>query len=251
MGTTYDEDFYATVGKTAASSAAVIAPIIAQAISPGSVIDVGCGSGSWLRAFMAAGCTGVGVDGSTVTDDVLVIPRHAFHRADLSDPVDLASIPRRCGRFDLAVCLEVGEHLPAAASEAFVDCLSRLSDAVLFSAATPGQGGLHHVNEQPPAYWAEKFAQRGYVACDLVRPVVWDDERVAWWYAQNTLLYLKSSHFAIISGSVTPEAPRWLIHPTAYLQARSRPMGVATVVRAFPTALLLTFQHRWRRATRR
>lgn len=87
--------------------------------------------------------------------------------------------------------LEVAEHLTPARADSFVEDLTRLSDVILFSAAIPGQHGLNHVNEQWQFYWAEKFLQRDYIAVDCIRPKIWSNNSVEWWYCQNILVYVK------------------------------------------------------------
>jgi hypothetical protein len=61
-------------------------------------------------------------------------------------PHDIATpLPEHLvGRFDLAVCLEVAEHLPPERAESFIRELCDLAPVVLFSAAIPGQGGTGH-----------------------------------------------------------------------------------------------------------
>src|SRR5262249_19855369 len=149
-----------------------------------SVLDVGCGTGHFLRAFREAGVSDLtGVDGDYVPRDQLVIDARQFLARDLAAGFDL----RR--RYDLVVSLEVAEHLPPAAAESFVDSLVRHGSVVLFSAAIPYQGGTAHLNEQWPSYWADRFAQRGYQAYDPIRPAIWRDDAVAWWYRQNILVF--------------------------------------------------------------
>jgi hypothetical protein len=65
----------------------------------------------------------------------------------------------------------------------------------LFSAAVPGQTGDGHVNEQWPDYWIDKFKQQGYSFADIIRPAVWENEDVLWWYAQNTFLFFRDGFF--------------------------------------------------------
>jgi hypothetical protein len=98
--------------------------------------------------------------------------------------------------FDLSVCLEVAEHVPDASADTLVRSLTAAAPVVLFSAAIPLQGGSHHINEQWPSYWAQKFAAEGYVPVDAIRRHVWDDERVSFFYAQNILLFVKKSRLA-------------------------------------------------------
>jgi hypothetical protein len=91
--------------------------------------------------------------------------------------------------FDLAISLEVAEHLPESRAESFVEDLTRLAPMVLFSAAIPGQGGRDHVNEQWQTYWAAMFSQHDYTLCDFLRPKIWNNRRIAYWYRQNILLF--------------------------------------------------------------
>jgi hypothetical protein len=94
-------------------------------------------------------------------------------------------------RFDLAISLEVAEHLPRRSASGFVRSLCQLAPIVLFSAAVPGQGGEHHVNEQWPEYWRQAFANHHFVMFDPFRPLLWHDERVAFYYRQNLFLFIR------------------------------------------------------------
>src|SRR5205085_12297195 len=88
--------------------------------------------------------------------------------------------------------LEVVEHLQASVGEQFVACLAEASDVILFSAAFTNQGGTNHINERPHSYWANAFQRLGYSTFDLFRPVFWTDERICYWYRQNTFLYARN-----------------------------------------------------------
>lgn len=189
--TRYDERFFRVRSEGSRRSADVVAPLLAELVRPRSVVDVGCGTGTWLAAFRELGVEDVlGVDGAYVPADQLQIPSERFVAADLTAPLDLGR------RFDLVLCLEVGEHLPAAAAGRLVASLAALGSVVAFSAAVPGQLGEGHVNEQWQDYWASLFAEHGLVPVDAVRRRVWDDPEVAWWYAQNLLVYASEEELA-------------------------------------------------------
>lgn len=161
-----------------------IIPLVKALIPVKSVVDVGCGTGSWLKAFQMNGVKDIyGIDGNRT--GVLDISPDKFHQADLSLPFQLAR------RFDLAVCVEVAEHLPENRADLLVDTLTSLAPAVLFSAAIPGQGGMRHVNEQWPDYWADKFSRKGFLTLDCLRMKIWSDPDVIWWYSQNLILYVR------------------------------------------------------------
>jgi SAM-dependent methyltransferase len=214
----YTEEYYQAHRENARRSARVLVPLVLQYVRPRSVIDVGCGQGTWLAVFREHGVGDVwGVDGDYVDRARLEIPTELFHAADLTLPLVVDR------RFDLAVSLEVAEHLPAECADLFVDSLTHLSALVLFSAAIPHQGGAHHVNEQWPEYWAARFRTRRFEPVDCLRRRVWDDERVEWWYAQNTFLYAEAEYLqrqpllrqehAFAGGAALP-----LVHPKRFLE---------------------------------
>jgi SAM-dependent methyltransferase len=181
----YSEGFYAGIGPGSRSSAQVVLPLVFDLIRPRRVADIGCGSGTWLAVARELGVERVlGVDGVWVTPQSLQIPVESFRSADLCDPLALTET------FDLVISVEAAEHLPESRAAGFVADLVSLGKAVLFSGAIPRQGGDRHINEQWQAYWADLFAKHGYAAVDCVRPAVWSDTRVDYWYAQNAILYV-------------------------------------------------------------
>jgi SAM-dependent methyltransferase len=212
----YTAEFFRFNRETTARSANVIAPIVLAALSPfrpRSIVDVGCGAGGWAATFLDLGITDVlGIDRAYVGPAMMLIPESNFLACDVAQPVRLGR------RFDLALSLEVGEHIPPDASETLVASLTVLSDLVLFSAAIPGQGGTNHINEQWPEYWVCRFRAHGYAVADLFRPMLWENTVVDWWYAQNLLLFVRASALDAYpslagktGGRVLP-----LVHPRNY-----------------------------------
>jgi SAM-dependent methyltransferase len=218
VGTPYDPAFYGRHRDGSASSARAILPRVAEWVAPRSVVDVGCGLGSWLAAWGELGVADVvGVEGGHLPEDGLAVPRERVLVRDLEQPFDLGRT------FDLAMSLEVAEHLRPASAEGFVASLAALAPVVLFSAAIPFQGGTGHRTERWPAWWAERFAALGYRGVDCVRPLVWTDERVAPWYAQNAILYVREDRLAAFPSlhaiaERQPAAPLPLVHPWTYLR---------------------------------
>jgi SAM-dependent methyltransferase len=167
-------------------------PIIFAKEKPSSMLDVGCGTGTWLKAATEFDIPDVfGVDGVEIPSDKLHVPANNFKRLDFTRPWNLNK------RFDAAICLEVAEHLDAAFAPILIDALAQHSDFILFSAACPGQGGQHHVNCQWPDYWQRLFNQRGFACFDEVRWHIWDDARIEPWYRQNIFL---ARHDAVSAG---------------------------------------------------
>jgi hypothetical protein len=182
---TYSPEFYEGRKNRSRISAAAVVPLVMDWVAPASVIDLGCGTGEWLAVFKEAGVQEIrGVDGNWVPQDELAIPQHAFTARDLTT----GYTGNR--RYDLAMSLEAAEHLPTESSQSFVQSLTDLGPVVLFSAAVPDQAGTNHANCQWPEYWADLFAKRGYVVIDALRPRIWEDSRVAWWYRQNMMIYV-------------------------------------------------------------
>lgn len=180
----YSTAFYARTGRIARDSAERTVPLLAETLRPESVLEVGSGGGAWLEAWTKAGVGDVlALDIASREESGYTLPAATFLQTDLSRPFDLGR------RFSLVQSLEVAEHLPGHAAQHFVDSLCRHGDVVLFSAAPPGQGGRHHINEQPYGYWRRMFAQRGYQAIDWLRGVLRGDCGIAWWYRYNTLIY--------------------------------------------------------------
>lgn len=165
-----------------------IVPLLIKIFNPVSVLDVGCGIGNWLSVFKKNGVEKImGIDGDYVNKNLLsgYIGLNEFISVDLSMPFDLQK------RFGLVVCLEVAEHLAASVAETFVESLCYHSDIIVFSAAIPNQGGQNHLNEQWPEYWINIFKKKSYQCYDILRPLLWDNAQVEWWYKQNLLIFSK------------------------------------------------------------
>ncbi len=211
----YNRHFFSNLAGGAQQSAEQVVPfVLSLPLKITSVLDVGCGTGSWAATFMAHGAEVVGVDGYAPAD-ALHIPAERFSVHDLTNPLDLGR------RFDLVVSLEVAEHLDARFESVFVDSLVRHAEAVLFSAAIPNQAGTGHVNLRWQSYWAGLFADRGYRLFDVVRPAFWDSS-VEPWYKQNILLFAcgQQAERMVAGASDLAQMPVVdLIHPEIYLGA--------------------------------
>jgi len=188
----YKDHFYRFLASFAVRSAEQIVPLLSTVLPINSVADFGCGQGAWLSVWRKAGARVMGVDGPYVDRQHLMIDADEFRAADLSRPIDLGR------RFDVVQSLEAAEHLPAAVADKFIVMLTTHAPLVMFSAAVPGQGGEHHINEQPLEYWREKFREHGYVAIDYVRPKVIANLQVQHWYRYNILLYAEESRLATL-----------------------------------------------------
>lgn len=212
----YSEDFYDKRHEATVYSARTVLSILSQCIPRiESAVDVGCGVGTWLSVLKEKAAKEIlGVDGGWVNQDLLVIPSDCFRQVDLTQK---SSFPRR---YDLAISLEVAEHLPPTCANEFVAMLTELSDYVLFSAAIPGQGGVNHINEQWHEYWVKLFASHGYDVHDLIRSRIWDDSEIPFWYRQNIFLFSKQEKSENIRSRAAhlgaPLMPLDAVHPDLY-----------------------------------
>lgn len=234
----YSDEFFDYIQRDARRSARSVIVALRELLCVRSVIDVGSGRGAWLAEWQAAGVRDLaGVDGPYVTKASLLIDDSLFYSADLSQPFSMAR------KFDLAQSLEVAEHITPSSSSTFVAPLTSLADVVLFSAAVPGQGGEHHINEREPDFWRSEFRLHGFDAFDAVRPMLHDQPAVAPWYRYNLLLYADAAGQSQLSASAlaTRVAATASIPRAGNLVWRAR-LGV---VRVLPRPLV-TWIARWK-----
>jgi SAM-dependent methyltransferase len=256
----YGREFYERDVDVARTSVAAVVPFVVERVAPRSVIDLGCGRGTWLAEFARHGVVDyVGVDGEWMSRDVLAFPEERFVAARLDKPFRLDR------QFDLAISLEVAEHLHESAAKQFVETIVRLAPCVLFSAAVPHQGGTQHVNEQWPDYWAALFAGHGYEVVDGIRPLIWSNPDVAFFHAQNILIFARPEVIAARpllarDRERTIESQLCLVHPRLLSRVvkdtgrhirlpTARDFSLRETVEALPHAVARSFRWRWRQLT--
>lgn len=219
MSKLYNESFYDQQSHDSYKSALKSLKTLFDTISTpiNSIVDFGCGVAPWLSAAQKLGVKSIcGTDGDYVPRDRLLIPQENFVPNDLSRP---SSLELPVNDFDLAISLEVAEHLPISSAKGFIQQLCNNSDIVLFSAAIPYQGGHGHINENWPEYWATLFENFGYDAFDIIRPQIWKDPDICWWYKQNLIVFVKSEKRQLILPEIKPTSKEQLsiIHPEQFL----------------------------------
>lgn len=175
----YSVNFYDTIRSGVLASVDIISPVVMELVQPETVIDIGCGEGHWAEKFKDYGCSVKGVDGAYVTDSPL---GKDFIAADITKSMN--GLPKS----DLAICLEVAEHLDAKYADSFIADLSSLAPTILFSAAIPRQSGAGHVHCRWPTYWQNLFAQHNKEMSGSIRDQFWDDDRIEPWYRQNLMI---------------------------------------------------------------
>ncbi len=183
----YDSNFFDNTKKFEADSAKAFVNSIVNHLSFSSVVDIGCGVGIYLAEFKKIGKEVLGYDGAPA----------AIHGSLVGDNIKLhdLSLPLHVDKkFDICLCMEVAEHLPESAAETLVDTLTGLSDTIIFTAATPGQGSreIGHINEQPHEYWIKFFATKNFTfekeLSFSIRHEL-NETGVVWWIAKNFMLF--------------------------------------------------------------
>ena len=233
----YNETFYKHL-ESNKKSAQVIVPIILELVNPTSIVDIGCGNGQWLSSFVDNGIEDVlGVDSSIVPEDLLKISKSKFFATDLREPLVLQR------KFDLAISLEVAEHISKENEEVFLNSISNSSDIILFSAAIPYQKGVDHVNVNWQDYWVKSFFHRGYSVVDCIRKRIWQNTEVKAHYAQNILLFVKTDildKYPKLKNEhkLTNLEMLSIVHPRKYLQIARDPnwteIGLRRILNALP-----------------
>jgi hypothetical protein len=186
MSSPYGKNFFDTISGASLKSARQILPLVFDKIRPTSMLELGSGTGAWTLVATEQGVAEcLAIDGDWVREEDLLISKKSFRRHNLEKPLNL---PRR---FDLVISLEVAEHLSQSAADNFVTSLTSHGDIVLFGAATKFQGGTHHLNEQWPQYWIDKFGACGFNCFDVIRPLFWNNHDVSFYYKQNTFLFVR------------------------------------------------------------
>ena len=222
----YDIPYYSNRDAKTRFAAERILQILFESVRPSSLIDIGCGVGTWAAVASELGVDHyLCVDGPWVDRETLVVPESRFRSVDIED---ISSIE---GKWELSICLEVAEHLSESAGDRLIHWVCAHSDLALFSAAIPGQMGRGHKNEQWQSYWVQRFNSLEFYSIDLIRPKIWGDPDIPYWYKQNTILYISKSCEHFTEQSTTPHesfAALNVVHPVLWTKQRERYLKLLT-----------------------
>lgn len=231
----YPAEWHRIYGDRTGESARRVLPPLLDRFAARSVVEIGCGQGHWSLVASEHGIAELlAVDGPWNDRQALLIAPECYRAAQLAQPLELGR------RFDMAICLEVAEHMAAGSAATLVRSLVAASDVVLFGAAIPLQGGHGHINEQWPSYWRKLFAVHGYLPFDLVRPAHWNDREVHYWYRQNCFVYVNYRNGSAMKAAGVPldEAGLALmdaVHPEKFEEvAAYRAIAGKRLLRALP-----------------
>jgi cyclopropane fatty-acyl-phospholipid synthase-like methyltransferase len=242
MRSGYDREFYKSRHEKTLHSANAILSIVFDVLPKiNTAVDFGCGVGTWLSVLKEKGTNDIlGLDGPWVEKDLLEIPKDNFREIDFESGIRLEK------RYDLAISLEVAEHLKSETAEKFVNTITDASDYVLFSAAIPNQGGTDHINEQWQDYWAELFLKRGYIAFDLIRKKIWNDKTIPFWYRQNILIYAKKEKADELRISdydrLNSQLQICIVHPESYEYTLNKMSSLKGSIRLLRRAVIRSFK---------
>ncbi len=220
-GEQYDVRFYQDQVDGSRAATDSMLGLTSRLVGLRDVLDVGCGTGVWLNVAEALGARHtLELDGPHVPVSARLLPAGHFIEHDLRQPFALGR------RFGLVICLEVAEHLPIETAPALVACLVQHGVSVLFSAALPYQGGTSHIAETWPEFWVELFAAHCHRGVDALRPELWRDHRIPWWYRQTAVLFVSPRRYRSAPRLWRHPAPVSIVHPASYLWANHRPRSV-------------------------
>ena len=206
----YNEEFWeANHGNYNYRSAKIILPILFKYYKPNSIIDVGCGIGTWLKAASELGVNKfIGIDGNEIEENFLLVSRKYIKIDNLETHKNANN-----EKYDLAISIEVAEHLHNNCSFDFIKTLTSYSDVILFSAAIPYQEGEHHINCQPPQFWVDIFKKYGYDCYDFRNDLMNMWEKINPCYSQNILLFAKEKYRDTFMEFTLTQKPIFYYHP--------------------------------------
>lgn len=201
----YDAEYFLRdIDGPATASAPIMATSILRDFAPKSVIDIGCGTGALLAQLRNEGCSVVGLEYAAAARELCA--KRGLDAIAFDIMYDNFDAPRP---YDVVISMEVAEHLPEHVADRYVDLLARLGKNIVLTAATPGQGGTDHVNEQPHEYWIKKFEQRNRIL-DWTLTSNWraawrDSGHVQSWYYNNLLVFRAPRKAFTLGGVPQPE----------------------------------------------
>jgi SAM-dependent methyltransferase len=154
---------------------------VIQFCQPGNALDLGCGAGYFVRWLRENGVDAWGAEPSDLTN-VFKAPGYQIYQ-DISQPFDLERT------YDLIICTEVVEHIPKELENTVFDnIVKHVGKYLVFSGATPGQGGSGHINEEPESYWFTHLTRRGLrlvldasIDARLASTLSWYQNNIAIW----------------------------------------------------------------------
>lgn len=189
----YPSKFYSLRDRQTRYTCSAVYPILFKHLRASditSVVDIGCGTATWLSAIREfnPSCSLHGFEGPWLPRKNQEQILEAGIKLTISNFSDSSLYPSIVSA-DLCICLEVLEHIPIDLHPAFIERFLSGSSNILFSCAPPYQGGSGHVGERSLSNLLPIFRDLGYSVCDLFRDKIWTDNQIPFWYRQNLVLF--------------------------------------------------------------
>lgn len=147
----------------------------------GTIVDLGCGMGDYVRHFREEGLSADGFDGNPYTP---TLSRGICSVRDIAEPFVFET------PYDWVMSLEVGEHLPKKFETIFINNLhANNRKGIILSWAVIGQGGHGHVNERNNDYIKGRMASLGYVNDDVAERSLRAAATLRWF--RNTVMVFR------------------------------------------------------------
>lgn len=157
----YDKNYYGARMDFKNEVYPLMGNIFDNILKPKNVIDVGCGHGILMDGLS---CESVGIEASDEGFKQTKERGYEAYQIDLRLPLDFKR------RFDLAISIEVAEHLEEEYADIFVDNLISLSNRILVTASPKVE--QYHYNAQSKQYWIEKFCAKGFSLSETTNVLV-------------------------------------------------------------------------------
>ena len=186
----------------------IIIKEVLKHFSPKTAIDLWCWLGTFVKVLQDNWVDAYWVNWDRIEKDKLFIDEKNLIIKNLEEFYDFWK------KYDLAISLEVAEHIDEKYSDNFVKTLISCSDYIIFSAATSWQWWQNHVNEQRPEYREKKFNKYWYKFYDVFRHIFWDDKNIFWRYKQN--MFLVAKEWKEIPKTLVEKWPKYVIHPELF-----------------------------------
>ena len=156
-----------------------------------SAVDLGCGVGLCMRPLKDMGIKVKGIDCSAA-----VLKKIVKDMSDLIEYGDLGAPLSFGKKYDLAVCVEVAEHLRQESATILIDNIDKTgAKFLLFSAAAPGQGGTGHVNEREREYWEQLLNEKSFRCDDKITKkvvnAISEYKDLVPWLIDNVVVYTR------------------------------------------------------------
>lgn len=150
---------------------------------PNSFADIGCGNGAYCKIFKDKGWPIVhGYEGTKNITSLGIYN-------DIKE-VDLTTKLKVERRYDLILCLEVGEHIPLIYEDVLIDNISNfVSNNLILSWAPPGQySASKHVNLRKQDYIIQKFNKKGLIYQPKISMLLRKKSSFSW-FRKNLMVF--------------------------------------------------------------